>query len=35
LALAGGLRVELGAQRVQAPVSLRIRGTVLDPRFSQ
>ena len=35
LALAGGVRVELGAQRVQAPVSLRIRGTVLDPRFSQ
>jgi len=35
LALAGGVRVELGAQRVQAPVSLRVRGTVLEPRFSQ
>ena len=35
LALAGGVRVELGTQRVQAPVSLRVRGTVLDPRFSQ
>jgi hypothetical protein len=35
LALAGGVRVELGAQRVQAPVSLRVRGTVLQPRFSQ
>ena len=35
LALAGGVRVELGTQRVQAPVSLRLRGTVLAPRFSQ
>ncbi len=35
LALAGGVRVELGTQRVQAPVSLRVRGTVLEPRFSQ
>jgi|GEM_PF-767940 len=35
LALAGGVRVELGAQRVQAPVSLRVRGTALEPRFSQ
>ncbi|MBC8119402.1 MAG: hypothetical protein H7X75_07505, partial [Burkholderiaceae bacterium] len=35
LALAGGIRVELGTQRVQAPVNLRVRGTVLDPRFSQ
>lgn len=35
LALAGGVRVELGAQRVQAPISLRIRGTALEPRFSQ
>ena len=35
LALAGGVRVELGATRVQAPVSLRVRGTALEPRFSQ
>ena len=35
LALAGGVRVELGTSRVQAPVSLRVRGTALDPRFSQ
>jgi len=35
LALAGGVRVELGTNRVQAPVSLRVRGTVLEPRFSQ
>ena len=35
LALAGGVRVELGVQRVQAPVSLRVRGTALAPRFSQ
>ncbi|HYM48109.1 MAG TPA: hypothetical protein VES91_06480 [Burkholderiaceae bacterium] len=35
LALAGGIRVELGVQRVQAPVSLRVRGTALAPRFSQ
>jgi hypothetical protein len=35
LALAGGVRVELGGQRVQAPINLRIRGSVLTPRFSQ
>ena len=35
LALAGGVRVELGTTRVQAPISLRVRGTVLEPRFSQ
>lgn len=35
LALAGGVRVELGTQRVHAPVSLRVRGTALEPRFSQ
>ena len=35
LALAGGVRVELGTTRVQAPVSLRVRGTALEPRFSQ
>lgn len=34
LALAGGVRVEMGAQqRIQMPASLRIRGTVLSPRF--
>lgn len=33
LALAGGVRVELGGQRVQAPISLRIRGTLNAPRF--
>jgi hypothetical protein len=34
LALAGGLRVEMGTeQRIQMPASLRIRGTVLSPRF--
>jgi len=35
LALAGGVRVELGGQRVQAPINLRIRGNVLGPRFNQ
>jgi hypothetical protein len=34
-ALAGGVRVELGGQSVQAPISLRIRGTALEPRFSK
>jgi hypothetical protein len=34
LALAGGVRVELGGQRIQAPISLRIRGNVNSPRFS-
>jgi hypothetical protein len=33
LALAGALRVELGGQRVHAPISLRLRGTALEPRF--
>jgi hypothetical protein len=35
LALAGGVRVELGGQRVQAPINLRIRGSILAPSFSQ
>jgi hypothetical protein len=35
LALAGGVRVELGGQRVQAPINLRIRGSILAPRFNQ
>jgi hypothetical protein len=34
-ALAGGVRVELGGQSVQAPITLRIRGTVLEPRFGK
>jgi hypothetical protein len=34
-ALVGGVRVELGGQSVQAPINLRIRGTVLDPRFGK
>lgn len=33
--LAGGLRVELGGQTVQAPINLSIRGTALDPRFGK
>jgi hypothetical protein len=33
LALAGGIRVEMGTDRIQMPASLRIRGTVLTPRF--
>lgn len=35
LSLAGGVRVELGGQTVQAPISLRIRGTALEPRFGK
>lgn len=34
-ALAGGVRVELGGQNVQAPINLRIRGTALEPRFGK
>jgi len=33
LSLAGTVHVELGGQRVQAPITLRVRGTVLAPRF--
>lgn len=33
--IAGTLRVELGGQRVQAPVNLRIAGTVSAPRFTR
>lgn len=33
LTLNGTVRVELGGQRVQAPITLKLRGTVLDPRF--
>ena len=35
LGLAGVVRVELGGQRVQAPISLRIRGSALEPRFGK
>lgn len=31
--IAGMVRVELGGQRIQAPITLRIRGTALTPRF--
>lgn len=33
--LTGAVRVELGGQTVQAPISLNIHGTVLDPRFGK
>ena len=33
--IAGVVRVELGGQRVQAPVSLRISGTAVQPRFGR
>lgn len=33
LGIAGMVRVELGVQRIQAPITLRIRGTALTPRF--
>lgn len=33
--LAGVVRVELGGQRVQAPMTLRISGTAVQPRFSR
>ncbi len=35
LAIAGSVRVELGMQSVQAPVTLRMQGTALDPRFAR
>lgn len=35
LALSGALRVDLGAQRVQAPLNLRVRGTALSPQFGR
>jgi hypothetical protein len=35
LGLAGVVRVELGGQSVQAPISLRIRGSALEPRFGK
>jgi hypothetical protein len=33
--IAGALRVELGGQRVQAPITLRIGGTAQAPRFTR
>ncbi len=33
LTLSGALRVDLGAQRVHAPISVRVRGTVSQPQF--
>ncbi len=35
LTLSGALRVDLGAQRVQAPISVRVRGTLLQPQFGR
>lgn len=35
LGLSGTLRVDLGAQRVQAPINVRVRGTVLEPQFGR
>ena len=33
--IAGVLRVELGGQRIQAPINLRISGTAVQPRFGR
>ncbi len=33
MGLAGTVRVELGGQRIQAPITLRVRGNALTPRF--
>lgn len=35
LGLSGALRVDLGAQRVQAPLNLRVGGTALQPQFGR
>ncbi|GAB4469984.1 MAG: hypothetical protein OHK0044_12350 [Burkholderiaceae bacterium] len=35
LTLSGALRVDLGAQRVQAPINVRVRGTALQPQFGR
>lgn len=35
LGLSGALRVDLGAQRVQAPINVRVRGTALEPQFGR
>jgi hypothetical protein len=35
LQLSGGLRVDLGADRVQAPINVRVSGTAVAPRFGR
>jgi hypothetical protein len=35
LGLSGALRVDLGATRVQAPLNLKVKGTVLAPQFGR
>jgi hypothetical protein len=35
LALSGALRVDLGATRVQAPITVRVRGSALAPQFGR
>jgi hypothetical protein len=35
LSMAGVVRVDLGGQRIQAPLSLRLSGTALEPRFGR
>ncbi len=35
LGLSGDLRVDLGAQRVQAPINVKVRGTALQPQFGR
>lgn len=35
LGLTGALRVDLGAQRVQAPINVKVRGTALEPQFGR
>jgi hypothetical protein len=35
LTLSGALRVDLGAHRIQAPISVRVRGTLLQPQFGR
>jgi hypothetical protein len=35
LKLSGSVRVDLGAERVQAPITLRVSGTATAPRFGQ
>ena len=34
-ALTGAIRVDLGATRVQAPINLRVRGTLASPQFTR
>jgi hypothetical protein len=35
LKLSGAVRVDLGAERVQAPITLRVSGTAVAPRFGR